>query len=155
MSIIHKQFSSFYFLRRPYRTASQQMLKISIAFSKTRIHQKCCLHSVLRCLILYLLVGIRVAECCMNISKRLCFEAVFENAHTFWTSMHHVRTCTASAQLAWAVAQQSGWSWFECYRGGWDCFWFRLCAVVRDCSWVAFQMAHPSCTRTATTFKIK
>jgi hypothetical protein len=31
-------------------------------------------------------------------------EVMFENEHTFRSWMHHVRTCTAFAQLAWAAA---------------------------------------------------
>jgi hypothetical protein len=48
-------------------------------------------------------------------------EVMFENEHTFCSSIYHVRTCTAFAQLAWAAALQPGWAWLKCHGGGWEC----------------------------------
>jgi hypothetical protein len=74
---------SFYLLGRTYRTALQQMLKMSTTFLKTRIHPKCCYQSVYCCLIRYFLVRIRIAKCFTNSSKRFRYEVMFENEHTF------------------------------------------------------------------------
>jgi hypothetical protein len=51
--------------------------------------------SVYCCLIRYFLVRIRIAKCFMNRSKRFRREIMFENEHTFYSSLHYVCTCTA------------------------------------------------------------
>jgi hypothetical protein len=65
---------------------------------------KYCYQSVYCCLIRYFLVRIRIAKCFTYSSKWFQREVMSENEHTFWSCIHHVRTCTASAQLAWAAA---------------------------------------------------
>jgi hypothetical protein len=56
------------------------------------------------CLIRCFLVRLRISKYFTNSSKQFRSEAMFENEHTFCSWIHHVRTCTAFAQLAWAAA---------------------------------------------------
>jgi hypothetical protein len=76
--------------------------------------------SVYYCLIRYLFARIRIAKCFMNSSKRFRCEVMFENEHTFCSSIHRVCICTDFAQLAWSAAYQQGWPWLECHGGGWE-----------------------------------
>jgi hypothetical protein len=46
----------------------------------------------------------RVAKCFTNSSKRFRCAVMLENEQVFWSCIHHVRTCTYFAQLAWAAA---------------------------------------------------
>jgi hypothetical protein len=98
--------------------------------------------SVYCCLIRYFLVRIRTAKCFTNSSSRFRCEVTFENEHTFCSWIHHIRTCIAFAQLAWAAAQQQRSSWPKCHQGGWEsrctCFWKHFCTVARDCCSVVF-----------------
>jgi hypothetical protein len=45
-----------------------------------------------------------IVKCFTNSSKRFRCEIMFENEHTLCSWIHHVRTYTAFAQLAWAAA---------------------------------------------------
>jgi hypothetical protein len=65
---------------------------------------KFCYQSVYCCFIRHFLVRIRIAKCFTNSSKRFRCEVMLENEHTFCLWKHHVRTCTAFEQLAWAAA---------------------------------------------------
>jgi hypothetical protein len=56
------------------------------------------------CLIWYFLVRICIAKCITNSSRWFQCELMFENVHMFCSWIHHVRTCTAFVQLAWAAA---------------------------------------------------
>jgi hypothetical protein len=61
-------------------------------------------HQSMYCLIRYFLVRICIAKCFTNNSKQFWCEVMFENEQTFCSWIHHVRTCTAFKQLAWAAA---------------------------------------------------
>jgi hypothetical protein len=60
-------------------------------------------------LIRYFLVRIRIAKFFANRSKRYRCKVVSENEHTICSWIHHVHTCTAFAQLAWAAAYRPDW----------------------------------------------
>jgi hypothetical protein len=92
-------FYSFYLLERTYRTALHQL---TITFSKTHKHLLCSEVLLPAGVLLsyYFLVRIRIAKCFTNSSKRFRCEVMFENEHTFCSWIHHVRTCTAFAQLS-------------------------------------------------------
>jgi hypothetical protein len=86
---------------------------------------KCCYQSVYCCLIRYFFVRMRIAKCFTNSSKRFRCEVMFDNEHTFCSWIHHVRICTAFAQLVWAAAQRQGWPWLECHGRGWESLLYR------------------------------
>jgi hypothetical protein len=96
--------TSCYLLGITYRTALQQMLKMSTTVSKTSIHPKCCYQSVYCYLIRNFLVRTRIAKCFTNGSKRFRCKVMFENEHSFCSRIHHIRISTAFPHLAWASA---------------------------------------------------
>jgi hypothetical protein len=97
----------FCLLGRTYRAALEQILKKSNIFSKKNIEPTCvclifCCQSVFWCLIRYCLVGIHERQ------QKIRCEIISENKHVFYFWIHHVRICTALAQLMWADPSNIG-----------------------------------------------
>jgi hypothetical protein len=49
-------------------------------------------HSLYCCFIRYVLLGIRISKCLTNSNGSFQCEVIFENKHTFCSSIHHART---------------------------------------------------------------
>jgi hypothetical protein len=76
----------------------------NLSQTNTSCAPKFCYQSLYCCLTRYFLVRIRIVKWFTNSSKRLRCEVTFENERTLCSWIHHVRTCTSFAQLAWAAA---------------------------------------------------
>jgi hypothetical protein len=113
-ALTNEFFYSFYLLQRTYRIASQQMLKMSITFSKTNINRKFCYQSVY-CLIQHFLDRMQTAKCSTNSNKRYRCEVMCSRLHKFAPGV--------STGLATRVTftRESRWRLGDTTTRGWTC----------------------------------